>query len=96
MKYQIKPYFKIEDEKYWILSVEIGSLLMEELKDIIEDIECIFSGKYDESSFSGKVVSIVRMRKDLSSIWYYEEEIGTCTTQEIYEMLKELYKSKKK
>lgn len=42
MKYQLKPTFKIEDEKYWILSDEISSFSSDEIADILDDIENLF------------------------------------------------------
>lgn len=94
MKYQLTPFFKIEDEKYWILSDEISSLYNEEIEEIIEDFQNLFSDKYHESSFSGAVVSTVKMKKDLATVWYHDKETGSIPSENLFLMLKELIKSR--
>ncbi|MBO0590848.1 hypothetical protein I2486_05450 [Cellulophaga sp. E16_2] len=87
MNYTIKPYIHNEEEKFTTLFTEIHKFSIEDLNLAIEEIDNVFSGKYELSSINGDVVSSIEFDKDKAVITYYGEKISEEPTQGIYKML---------
>ncbi|MDR3226556.1 MAG: hypothetical protein LBT56_02660 [Prevotellaceae bacterium] len=87
MKYKIKPFLIDESNKYGVLFDEIMELSLNSINGIIEDMDNVFSGKYNASSFSGNL-AIVDFDSKITHISHFDELIGEKNTLDIYNMLK--------
>ena len=94
MEYKINGrQITLFDNKYWIFSGELNNYNLEQLNEAIENIENVFKGHYQASSFFGDVVFTVEFDNEMSRIAYYDELVCEEPTIEIYNMLKD-YRAK--
>jgi hypothetical protein len=91
MKYSIRPFLVDESGIYGILFDEIMSLSLDSISEVIEDMENVFSGKYNMSSFSGNL-AIVDFDNTIAKINHFDELIGEEPVVDIYNMLVSYHK----
>lgn len=91
MKYTIdnNGVLKLDEPNYWILSGELNNMSIGRLNEIIEDMEDVFNGKFEESSFSENVI-VVNFNKSYATIEDYEKILGKEPVLDFYDMLKKI------
>jgi hypothetical protein len=89
MKYRIEKKIIVDNPKYGALGDDFSFEEIEAIDIVINKIEKVLFGKSEFESIYGNMCYQIKITKEISSIYCYDEFLGEESTVQVYSMFKE-------